>query len=295
MRTVFDNMTDLQEANLITRLEGIHASMKNITPQFAIELADVMPVLYNAIVHHQDPREAFDFINTGCYKACFDLCSGWVIKFAQWESDLEDERATYEAALNTGLGDLFAPTFYIHMPGIGMPCGIMVEQGGWYDDHWDDEKGEYVEGDDTLYFDTVIIQRKIDYLLSNIEQRFEAKYTCDKEKVYDAELSYAPDENAKKLFKWFVVAFGTNKTDEEIIECGYDYPGFIDMDYIIEDQHGPKFFKKYADFYKYWSMSDLHIHNVGFMKVDDNPYHDKLIIIDWLSCSPETACTRTES
>ena len=295
MRTVFDKMTDLQEANLIARLEGIHASMKNITPQFTTELADVMPVLYNAIVHHQDPLEAFDFINTGCYKACFDLCSGWVVKFAQWESDLEDERATYEAAFNTGLGDLFAPTFYIHMPGIGMPCTVMVEQGGWCDEHWDDEKGEYVEGDDTLYFDTVIIQRKVDYLLCDIEAEFNAKYTCDKEKVYDEELCWNPPLTETKCEKCFVVNVGAPMEDEDLIERDYNCPNYVDIDYLIEDQHGSAFFKKYADFYQYWSMSDLHIHNVGFMKVDDNPYHDKLIIIDWLSYSPETACTRTES
>lgn len=294
MRLTFDEMTESQRVNLMNRLAGINSSMNNITPQFTDEITDAMSALYSAIVNHKDPLEKFHFINSGSYKACFDLCSGWVVKFTRWEDDLEDERATYEAALNTGLGALFAPTFYIYMPGIGMPANVMVEQGNWCDECWDTEKGDFVKDDDT-YFDAVIIQRKIDYLLSNIEQRFEAKYTCDKEKVYDAELSYAPDENAKKLFKWFVVAPDTNKTDEEIIECGYDYPGFIDMDYIIEDQHGPEFFKKYADFYGYWSMSDLHIHNVGFMKVDDNPYHDKLIIIDWLSYSPETACTRTES
>ena len=294
MRTVFDKMTDLQEANLIARLEGIHASMKNITPQFTTELADVMPVLYNAIVHHQDPLEAFDFINTGCYKACFDLCSGWVVKFAQWESDLEDERATYEAAFNTGLGDLFAPTFYIHMPGIGMPCTVMVEQGGWCDEHWDDEKGEYVEGDDTLYFDTVIIQRKVDYLLCDIESEFNAKYTCDKEKVYDEELCWNPPLTEAKCKKWFVVNVGAPMEDEVLIDRDYNCPNYVDIDYLIEDQYGPAFFKKYADFYQYWSMSDLHSHNVGFMRADDNPYHDKLIIIDWLSYSPETACTRTE-
>lgn len=293
MRLTFDEMTDSQRINLMNRLAGINSSMNNITPQFTDEITDAMSALYSAIVNHKDPLEKFDFISSGSYKACFDLCSGWVVKFTRWEDDLEDERATYEAALNTGLGNLFAPTFYIYMPGIGMPANVMVEQGNWCDECWDTEKGDFVKDDDT-YFDAVIIQRKVDYLLSNIEQRFEAKYTCDKEKVYDAELSYAPDENAKKPFKWFVVAFGTNETDEEIIERGYDYPGFIDMDYIIEDQHGPEFFKKYADFYGYWSMSDLHIHNVGFMKVDDNPYHDKLIIIDWLSYSPETACTRNE-
>lgn len=294
MRLTFDEMTESQRVNLMNRLAGVNSSMNNITPQFTDEITDAMSALYSAIVNHKDPHEKFDFISSGSYKACFDLCSGWVVKFTRWEDDLEDERATYEAALNTGLGNLFAPTFYIYTPGIGIPANVMVEQGNWCDEYWDTEKGDFVKDDDT-YFDAVIIQRKIDYLLSNIEQRFEAKYTCDKEKVYDAELSFAPDENAKKLFKWFVVAPDTNKTDEEIIECGYDYPGFIDMDYIIEDQHGPEFFKKYADFYKYWSMSDLHIHNVGFMKVDDNPYHDKLIIIDWLSYSPETACTRTES
>ena len=294
MRTVFDEMTDLQYANLMTRLEGIHASMNNITPQFATELNDAMPALFSAIVHHKNPLEVFDFISTGSYKACFDLCSGWVVKFAQWENDLEDERATYEAALNTGLGDLFAPTFYIHMPGISMPCSVMVEQGNWCDEYWDENKEEYVEGDDTLYFDAVIIQRRVDYLLCNIDSEFNAKYTCDKEKVYNDELCFASDKMVEKQTRWFVVAPGTAKTDEEIIKWEYNHPGFVDMDYIIEDQYGSEFFKKYIEFYHYWSMADLHTHNVGFMQVDDNPYHDKLIIIDWLSYSPETPCTRTE-
>lgn len=296
MRTIFNKMTDLQKANLMTRLEGIHSSMKNITPQFAIELNDTIPKLFSAILHHKDPLEVFNFISNGSYKACFDLCSGWVVKFTQWNSDLEDERATYEAALNTGLGDLFAPTFYIYMPGIGMPCSIMIEQGKWCDEHWDEEKREYVDGgDNTLYFDAVIIQRKVDYLLCNIDSELEAKYTCDKDKVYDNELGFAPDKTSKKQTRWFVVDPGTAKTDEELIEWEYNHPGYVDMDYIIEDQHGPEFFKNYIDFYRYWSMADLHIYNVGFMRVDDNPYHDKLIIIDWLSYSPETSCTQTES
>lgn len=139
----------------------------------------------------------------------------------------------------------------------------------------------------------MIIQRKIDYLLSDIEYEFEARYTCDKEKVCNDELSFAPDKDIEKPFKWFVVGSGTEESDEEIIRNEHNRPGFVDMDYIIEDQHGPEYFKKYADFYEYWNMSDLHPHNVGFMRVDDNPYHDKLIIIDWLSYSPETACTRT--
>lgn len=292
MRTVFDTITHSQTVNLIMRIQGIQTSMAKITPQFAEETDEAMHVLWYTISHHQDPLEAFDLINTGCYKACFDLCQGWVVKFAQWESDLEDERATYEAALNTGLGDLFAPTFYIHMPGIGIPCNVMVEHGNWCDERWDDEKEGYVEGDDTLYFDTVIIQRRVDYLLCDIDDRFEAKYTCDKEKVYNAELSFAPGE--ERPAKWFIVDRGSYMSDEYLIKNEYNRPGCVDMDYIIEDQHGPEFFKKYAEFYEYWNMSDLHSYNMGFMQVDDNPYHDKLIIIDWLSYSPETACTRTE-
>lgn len=294
MRLTFDEMTDSQRINLMNRLAGINSSMNNITPQFTDEITDAMSALYSTIVNHKDPLEKFDFISSGSYKACFDLCSGWVVKFTRWEDDLEDERATYEAALNTGLGNLFAPTFYIYMPGIGMPANVMVEQGNWCDECWDTEKGDFVKDDDT-YFDAVIIQRKVDYLLCDIVARFNARYTCDKEKVYNKELSWSPTSSNMKHEKYFVVDAGLPISDEEIIKEGYDCPGFVDMDYIIEDQHGPEFFKKYADFYEYWSMADLHTQNVGFMQIDNNPYHDRVVIIDWLSYSPETACTQTES
>ena len=294
MRTVFDKITHTQTVNLIMRIQGIQSSMAKITPEFADETNEAMHVLWRTISHHQDPLEVFDFINTGSYKACFDLCRGWVVKFAQWETGLEDERATYEAALNTGLGDLFAPTFYIYMPGIGLSANVMTSAGNWCDEYWDEEKEEFVEGDDSLYFNAVIIQRKVDYLLCDINSRFKAEYTINREKVYNNELCFAPDKTVKKQTRWFVVTPGP-KTDKEIIEWRYNCPNFVDMDYIIEDQHGSDFFEKYIEFYQYWSMSDLHTHNVGFMQVDDNPYHDKLIIIDWLSYNPETACTRTES
>lgn len=293
MRLTFDEMTDSQRINLMNRLSGINSSMNNITPQFTDEITDAMSALYSAIVNHKNPLEKFHFISSGSYKACFDLCNGWVVKFTRWKDDLEDERATYEAALNTGLGALFAPTFYIYMPGIGIPANVMVELGNWCDEYWDTEKGDFVKDDDT-YFDAVIIQRKVDYLLCDIAARFNACYTCDKEKVYNKELSWSPAPSDTKYEKYFVVDIGFPMSDEEIIRERYNSPNLVSIDYLIEDQYDRAFFQKYADFYEYWSMADLHTYNVGFMQVDDNPYHDRLVIIDWLSYSPETACARNE-
>lgn len=180
-----------------------------------------------------NPSNYWGYKGVGVFKECYFIDKA-AVKFAVPANDTYmKEKRIYEKALDVGLGQIFAKSFFI-----SIPCDVIIPS--YYIEDL------YKTGYE--YFDYIIVQEKVDTILCQVN---------DKYSIYDHNCLPLHDENGDILGR----VCGDRLTEitewTSWIQAGIDYYG---LDFMIS----------IADFFKGQYICDTHSNNLGF-RADGSP------------------------
>lgn len=188
-----------------------------------------------------NPSEYWECIGTGSFKECYFI-GNVAIKFATPANETYTrEQQIYDKALDAELEQIFASTIFIPLTSASIPSYFI----------------DFEEDDESIYstFDYVVIQEKVDKLLSRYE---------DDTTAWD-EAAYLVDEKGIKL---------DNDTYCKLTQCITPYISWLQAGI---NHYGLNFMVDLADFIRDQHIDDLHTSNIGF-RADGSP-----VIFDFIS------------